>query len=641
MGAVCVSGTWANVGYQTAILLVTAVASGPAGVQGFHRDANLVALGPSPRIVDARLPANLVVPDRLRPLVTTMWRNSATFRRQCGRLGENPAVVVHIELVARTRHGRARSRVERHDGGVHASVQIELRAPQMYVEHIAHELEHVLEYVDGTDVSRFARQGLDGVMDIEGQYETARARSVGRTVAREAIVQLTETESARRITPGLGMWATAGLVILGGREVQADDVANQLARLAAPQRIRADAASTLKPAALSHDGRLIAFVARDRDSLERQCCLNVYVLDTSTGLITQESVSPEGTPSRGDSQTPSLSSDGRVIAFETMASNLPSGEATHVRLHIIVRERQDGALRTPLSASGDVPNGLTSDPVVSGDGRAVAFTSDASNLTPGEDVNGQQTDVYFWRLDSSTVTRLSVDDRGVQPTSGASHSPSVSRDGELVAFVSTARLVPDDTNNMADVYLRDVRRGVTSLVSRGVDGSPADGASHSPALSANGRYVAFASTAANLGARDRNRENDVYIHDVTAGTTTLVSATSKGEAANAASRRPAISADGRYVVYQSVGSNVGSGPGCPPPASDTNLLPDVYLFDRITLCATRISGSPTQEWWTPSVAPAIDGAGRIIVFSSTQPVDHGEGTVDFDLFQSSTKAQRP
>ena len=348
------------------------------------------------------------------------------------------------------------------------------------------------------------------------------------------------------------------------------------------------------------------------------------MLDTSTGLITQESVSPEGTPSRGDSQTPSLSSDGRVIAFETMASNLPSGEATHVRLHIIVRERQDGALRTPLSASGDVPNGLTSDPVVSGDGRAVAFTSDASNLTPGEDVNGQQTDVYFWRLDSSTVTRLSVDDRGVQPTSGASHSPSVSRDGELVAFVSTARLVPDDTNNMADVYLRDVRRGVTSLVSRGVDGSPADGASHSPALSANGRYVAFASSAANLGARDRNRENDVYIHDVTAGTTTLVSATSKAEAANAASRRPAISADGRYVVYQSLGSNVGSGPGCPPPAA-TPISCRTCICSIASRSVPRASAvRPAQEWWTPSVAPAIDGAGSIIVFSSTQPADHGD-----------------
>jgi hypothetical protein len=140
-------------------------------------------------MVDGGLPANLVVPDRLRPLVTTMWRNSPTFRRQCARLGENPGVVVHIELAARTRHGRALSRVQRHDGGVHASVQIEVRTPQLYVEYIAHELEHVLEYVDGTDVSRLARQGLDGVMNVRGQYETARARSVGRTVAREAILQ--------------------------------------------------------------------------------------------------------------------------------------------------------------------------------------------------------------------------------------------------------------------------------------------------------------------------------------------------------------------------------------------------------------------------------------------------------------------
>ena len=190
MDAAYVSGAWAIVGYHTAaILLVTAVTSGPVAAQGLHPDADLLALGPSPGVADAGPPANLIVPDLLRPLVTTMWRNSATFRRQCARLGDNPAVVVHIELVARIRHARALSRVARRDGGVHASVQIELRPPQLYVEHIAHELEHVLEYMDGTDHSRLARQGLDGVMIIAGQYETARARSVGRTVASEVILQ--------------------------------------------------------------------------------------------------------------------------------------------------------------------------------------------------------------------------------------------------------------------------------------------------------------------------------------------------------------------------------------------------------------------------------------------------------------------
>ena len=185
---------------------------------------------------------------------------------------------------------------------------------------------------------------------------------------------------------------------------------------------------------------------------------------------------------------------------------------------------------------------------------------------------------------------------------------------------------------MADVYLRDVGRGITSLVSRGVGGRPSDGPSHSPALSSDGRYIAFVSGAGNLVPHDRNRETDVFIYDVARGSTTLLTVTSEGDAANAASRRPAISADGRCVVYQSVASNLGSGPGCPRPASDKNLLQDVYLFDRITRCVTRISGSPGREWWTPSVAPAIDGAGTLVVFSSTQPIDENDPSTDFDLF---------
>ena len=281
---------------------------------------------------------------------------------------------------------------------------------------------------------------------------------------------------------------------------------------------------------------------------------------------------------------------------------------------------------------GEQPNGDTGEAVVSADGLVVAFTSDARNLVPGPDANGGQTDIFLWRLDDSTMTRVTVDNSGRQPTVGAGHSPSVSRDGELVAFVSLARLAPEDANDVADVYLRDVGRGITSLVSRGGGGRPSDGPSHSPALSADGRYVAFVSGASNLVPHDRNRENDVFIYDVARGSTTLLTVTSTGDAANAASRRPAISADGRYVVFQSMASNLGSGHGCPRPASDKNLLQDVYLIDRITSCVTRISGSPTREWWTPSVAPAIDGAGNLVVFSSTQPIDENDPSTDVDLF---------
>ena len=183
MGAAYKSGSSAFVGHHTAaILLAIVISGGPAIAQSFRGGA----------IVDGvpSLPANLIVPDVVRPLVTTMWQQSFTFRRQCARLAENPTVVVTIELTSRTRHGRrALTRIERQAASLHAAVQLELRTPQLYVEHIAHELEHVLEYVDGADLPRLARQGVNGVENHAGQFETARARSVGQTVAREAILQ--------------------------------------------------------------------------------------------------------------------------------------------------------------------------------------------------------------------------------------------------------------------------------------------------------------------------------------------------------------------------------------------------------------------------------------------------------------------
>src|SRR5687768_13708056 len=127
--------------------------------------------------------------------------------------------------------------------------------------------------------------------------------------------------------------------------------------------------------------------------------------------------------------------------------------------------------------------------------------------------------------------------------------------------------------------------------------------------------------ATNLGAIDRNNDSDIYIHEVATGTTTIVSATARREAANTGSRRPALAADGRLVVYQSVASNLGAAPGCPSSSRDTNLLPDIYVLDRVTRCLTRISGSSAAVWWSPSVAPAINGAGTVVLFSSTQSVD--------------------
>ena len=407
--------------------------------------------------------------------------------------------------------------------------------------------------------------------------------------------------------------------------------AREEARLLAWQRIRSSDVATLEPPSLSQNGRLVAFVAGRSERRGRSCCPHVYVLDRITGAVTQESVNADWTSLTGDSAAPRLSADGRMIAFEILAESLLPAQGSRPGRRVIVRDRLTGSMRTP-GAAGAAPNGETSQAALSGSGLAVVFTSDATNLAKGHDTDGGETDVYLWRLDADTIERVSVHGDGAQPSSGASHFPSINGEGDLVAFVSAARLVPEDTNNVLDVYLRDVRRGRTSLVSRGAAGTPADAASFSPALSADGRYVAFVSMATNLGATDRNDDSDIYIHDVAMGATTLVSATARGEAANSGSRRPALSADGRLVVFQSVASNLGSTTGHPSTSRDTNLLPDIYLLDRGTQCVTRISGSPAADWWSPSVAPAIDGAGTIVLFSSTHPVD-GEVTNDFDLFE--------
>jgi len=187
----CASAIWA---LEAATIFSVAVAfCRPTFAQVIERDDARSEAGPqysdavSPR--EGRLPPNLVASEALRPLLTRMWRSSATFRRQCAQVAEHPEVTIRVALDPGTTHGRAVSRVVRRKAGLTASVQIEMRDPALYVEHLAHELEHVLEQIEGIDLVQLKRQRVDGVEQVGGQYETARARWVGRAVAREAMVQ--------------------------------------------------------------------------------------------------------------------------------------------------------------------------------------------------------------------------------------------------------------------------------------------------------------------------------------------------------------------------------------------------------------------------------------------------------------------
>jgi len=173
--------TWSIVARQgAAFLLSMALTNGTAAGQAFGPSAHAAG---SPSL----LPNNLVLPGITRPLVLSMWTLSPTFRRQCARLAEHPEVLVRIDLLVPVHNGRASALVERGEGSYRVSVEIDVKKTALYVEHIAHELEHVLEAVDGTDLPRLSRQRVDGVINLGGSYETVRAQSVGRIVAREVM----------------------------------------------------------------------------------------------------------------------------------------------------------------------------------------------------------------------------------------------------------------------------------------------------------------------------------------------------------------------------------------------------------------------------------------------------------------------
>jgi Tol biopolymer transport system component len=264
-----------------------------------------------------------------------------------------------------------------------------------------------------------------------------------------------------------------------------------------------------------------------------------------------------------------ISSDtGRYIAFTSEATNLVQGDTNGVS-DVFVHDLDTRiTVRVSVGAGGVQANGPSSSAVISADGRFVAFTSRATNLAPG----GTAVDVFVHDRDTRITTRVSVGPGGVAGTHD-SETPSLSADGRFVAFTSWAdNLVPTDTTSWPDVYVHDRATGMTALVSLGPGGVQADAASLNPSISADGRYVAFSSSARNLVANDTNAVEDVFVRDLLRGVTTRESLGRGGMETNGASSAPAISADGRFVAFTSSASNLVAG--------DDNGIPDLFVLDR-------------------------------------------------------------
>jgi Tol biopolymer transport system component len=241
--------------------------------------------------------------------------------------------------------------------------------------------------------------------------------------------------------------------------------------------------------------------------------------------------------------------------------------------------------RVSVSTSGAEADGQSERPSISSDGRYVAFTSRATNLVP-DDTNGV-TDVFVRDLVRKTTVRVSLAADGSQADGGSAIDPQISPDGRLVAFASDAtNLVPGDTNGRIDIFLRNLKSGQTTRVSLADKRKQSDGDSMKPTFSADNRYIAFASVGG-LVAADGNETWDSYVHDRQTGRTELLSVGPDGRAGNEMSDGPSISADGRFAVFISLASNLVPG--------DTNSFGDVFLRDRVRGRTTRISEGPNGE----------------------------------------------
>ncbi len=377
---------------------------------------------------------------------------------------------------------------------------------------------------------------------------------------------------------------------------------------------------------ISADGRYVAFASASDNLVpgDTNGQVDVFVHDQHLGLTSRVSVDSGGGQASKACDYPSISADGRFVAFHSLADNLVAGD-TNGCSDVFLRDRQTGSTtRVSVDSSGGQGSGSSSIASISADGRHVAFVSMASNLVQG-DTNGTW-DIFVHDRTTGPTIRASVDSAGNQANDFSSDA-SISADGRYVAFASLAtNLVAGDTNGREDIFVRDLQMGVTSRVSVSSTGGEGNHNSYVPSISADGRHVAFDSWASNLVSGDTNTTGDIFVHDRASGRTTRVSVDSSGIQGNGYCQDPSISADGRFVAFESEADNLVPG--------DIWGLMDVFVHDRLQGLTQRVSVSSTgQGGKKDSTWASISGDGRYVSFQSrANNLVPGDTNESLDIF---------
>lgn len=406
-------------------------------------------------------------------------------------------------------------------------------------------------------------------------------------------------------------WTTLGAtrsIALGGTGVVSEEAARLIGCI---HRVAAVGVSVQGEGVLpdlSADGRYVAFYSEASTLVpgDTNAAWDVFLSDARTGTITRVSTASDGSQARG--YWPALSDDGRYVAFSSDASNLVPGD-TNGTFDVFRKDTVTGqTIRVSTASSGAQVSSEGFGLAISGDGRYVAFASEAPGLVPG-DTNGVA-DVFVKDTRTGATTRVSTAGNGGQAADW-SLEPVISADGHHVAFVSAAtNLVPGDTNGMFDVFVKDTQTGATTRVSTASNGAEADGYSNAQlAISADGRFVAFESGATNLVPGDTGSGSfgvaqpgswGVYVKDTQTRTTTRVCSDCNA---------PALSSDVRYVVFHSAESTLVPG--------DTNGRVDVFVRDTDTGQTVRVSVAADGAQATArSWGATVSGDGRYVAFLS-------------------------
>lgn len=341
---------------------------------------------------------------------------------------------------------------------------------------------------------------------------------------------------------------------------------------------------------ISYDGRYVAFssTASNLHVDDGDTASDVYVRDMDTGemILVSRASGPLGVKGSGASGFPSISGDGRFVAFESVAANLDGlpvgGDDDDAESDIYRRQVVDPSLqflttlvsRQSVGIGGVKGNDTSDRPRISSDGRFVVFQSIANNLVSnvadgGPDTNGQQ-DIFLRDVDTQNTRRVSISLTGAEAINGGSDSPSVSDDGRYIAYRSLAgNLHPDDDGGQNDIFLFDAQTGLVIICSQHTFGTQAGNSCSFPVVTGDGRYIVFESGATSLVNGDNNNRTDVFRHDRTTRETVRLSVGTYGSELNGVSIRPSVSNDGKYVAFVTDATNAAD--------DDSNGAVDIYL----------------------------------------------------------------